>query len=142
MDIKENTKAKASKNDMKSNTDMQASEAALKVYRDLIDAMINKSEKKMQALLADNFNVNLMSALNLNKKGFINAVIGGTIKVYSVDMGTTDVTVKGDTAVVVGQSVADAAIVLKGRKNWQMILECKIVKMAAWQMTECKAKFQ
>ncbi len=142
MEITENMAEEKNENDMIAADDTNMQHAAEKVYTELLDAMVHKSRKRMQTLLADSFSVNLMGKLHLNKRGFINAVTGGTIKIYEVDLGDTDVTVKGTKAVIKGKSTADASIILRGRKKWDIALDCVVENQASWQMMSCRADFK
>ena len=106
-------------------------------YREMYDAMIQKDEAKLSAVLDDSFVLVHMTGMRQSKTVFIRAVMDGTLNYFSARHENMLVTVRDDTAAFVGQSYVAAAVFGGGRSNWRLQQRITLKrKSGTWRMTE------
>ena len=79
-------------------------------YKEMYSAMIAKDRSALEEVLDDSFVLVHMTGMRQSKDEFINAVLDGTLNYYSAVHENMPVEIKGDTAVIIGQSYVQAAV--------------------------------
>ena len=109
-------------------------------YRKMYDAMIQKDEAALAAVLDDSFVLVHMTGMRQPKAAFLRAVMDGTLNYFSARHENMPVTVSGDTATLTGQSCVAAAVFGGGRSSWRLQQKITLKKKdGAWLMTESVA---
>ena len=111
-------------------------EAYIRMY----DGMIAKNEEILRDVLDDSFVLIHMTGMRQSKDAFIKAVLNGTLNYYSAEHEHLPVEIKGDTAIITGQSYVSAAVFGGGRHNWRLQQRCSLIKTEdGWRITESTA---
>ena len=109
-------------------------------YIRMYDGMISKDERILDEVLDDSFVLVHMTGMRQPKQAFIKAVLNGTLNYYSAEHENTPVEIKGDTAVLTGQSYVAAAVFSGGRSNWHLQQKCSLKKTdGVWRITRSVA---
>ena len=89
---------------------MNDEEKIKELYRRYWTYMINKDEKGLKGLLADDYYLLHMTGVRQSKETFIKGLLDGTFNYYSAEHDAIDVLINGDTAVMTGRSRVTAAV--------------------------------
>ena len=110
------------------------------VYIRMYDGMISKDERILNEVLDDSFVLVHMTGMRQPKQAFIKAVLNGTLNYFSVEHENMPVEIKGDTAVLTGQSYVAAAVFGGGRTGWHLQQKCSLKKTGGvWKITRSVA---
>ena len=111
-------------------------EAYIRMY----DGMIAKNEEILRDVLDDSFVLIHMTGMRQSKYAFIKAVLDGTLNYFSASHENLPVEIKGDKAILTGQSYVSAAVFGGGRSNWHLQQRCSLIKTEyGWKITESTA---
>ena len=109
-------------------------------YIRMYEGMIAKDESVLREVLDDSFVLVHMTGMRQPKEEFIKAVLNGTLNYYSAEHENMSVEIRGDTAVLTGQSYVAAAVFGGGRSNWHLQQKCSLKKTgSAWKITRSVA---
>ena len=109
-------------------------------YIRMYEGMIKKDESILREVLDDSFVLVHMTGMRQPKQAFIKAVLNGTLNYYSAEHENMPVEIKGDTAVLTGQSYVAAAVFGGGRHNWHLQQKCSLKKTdGVWKITRSVA---
>lgn len=105
-------------------------------YEKMYAAMIAKDRAGLEEVLDDSFVLVHMTGMWQSKTEFIEAVLDGTLNYYSAVHEHMPVEIKGDNAVIIGQSYVQATV-FGGRKNyWHLQQKCSLKKTEnKWKIT-------
>lgn len=110
------------------------------VYRQLYRGMIEKNRDVLFEVLSSDFVLIHMTGMRQSKKAFIKAVEDGTLNYFSAEHQNIKTEIHGDTAVIIGQSIVNAAVFGGGRHTWRLQLMIKLTKDSeCWLMNEAQA---
>ena len=106
----------------------------------MYEGMIAKDESVLREVLDDSFVLVHMTGMRQPKEEFIKAVLNGTLNYYSAEHENMPVEIRGDTAVLTGQSYVAAAVFGGGRSNWHLQQKCSLKKTdGVWKITRSLA---
>ena len=109
-------------------------------YKEMYSAMIVKDRSALEEVLDDSFVLVHMTGMRQSKDEFINAVLDGTLNYYSAVHENMPVEIKGDTAVIIGQSYVQAAVFGGGKRYWHLQQKCSLKKADdKWKITRSVA---
>ena len=109
-------------------------------YRELYRGMVEKDRDLMDEVLDTSFVLVHMTGMRQSKDAFIQAVEDGTLNYFSASHQRMDVSLHGNTAELLGQSVVNAAVFGGGRHSWRLQLRMSLVLDGEnWKITEAKA---
>lgn len=109
-------------------------------YTQMYDGMVAKDNDVLSEVLDDSFVLVHMTGMRQEKTAFIRAVEDGTLNYYSANHQRVDVSIHGDEAELIGQSVVNAAVFGGGKHTWRLQQRLKLVKKdGSWKITESKA---
>ena len=109
-------------------------------YRQMYRGMVEKDRGLLSEVLNDTFVLVHMTGMRQNTEAFIRAVENGTLNYYSANHQRIDMETHGDTAELVGQSVANAAVFGGGRNTWHLQLRLKLIQDGGiWRITGARA---
>ena len=109
-------------------------------YIRMYEGMIAKDESVLREVLDDSFVLVHMTGMRQPKEEFIKAVLNGTLNYYSAEHENMPVEIRGDTAVLTGQSYVAAAVFSGGRSNLHLQQKCSLKKTdGVWKITRSVA---
>ena len=109
-------------------------------YRQMYSGMIDKDRAVLSKVLDDSFVLIHMTGMKQSKEAFIKAVENGTLNYYSANHQRMDVSLHGNWAELIGQSVVNAAVFGGGKHTWRLQLKVKLIQKAdIWKITEARA---
>ena len=109
-------------------------------YKLMYRGMIQKDRKTLSEVLDDGFVLIHMTGMRQSKEAFIRAVENGTLNYFSADHQDIKIDIHGDTALLIGQSVVNAAVFGGGRHTWRLQQTIKLIrKDNSWRMLESTA---
>lgn len=109
-------------------------------YRQMYSGMIDKDRAVLSNVLDDSFVLIHMTGMKQSKEAFIKAVENGTLNYYSANHQRMDVSLHGNQAELIGQSVVNAAVFGGGKHTWRLQLKVKLIQKAdIWKITEARA---
>lgn len=119
---------------------MDDKELITDAYIKMYDGMIAKDERILREVLDDGFVLIHMTGMRQDKEAFIKAVMNGTLNYYSAKHENMPVAIKGDSAVIIGQSYVTAAVFGGGRSRWRLQQKCAMKKTGdSWKITRSVA---
>ena len=119
---------------------MNEKEKLEKVYRQMYCGMIEKNRNALNKILDSDFVLIHMTGMRQSKEAFIHAIEDGTLNYFSAEHQKIEAEIHGETAVLVGQSVVNAAVFGGGRHTWKLQLKIKLTKNGEdWLMNEAQA---
>lgn len=109
-------------------------------YIRMCDAMIAKDETALKEVLDDSFVLIHMTGMRQPKEAFIKAVLDGTLNYFSAKHENMLVEIKGDAAILTGQTLVEAAVFGGGRHNWHLQQRCSLKRTdGGWKITSSTA---
>ena len=109
-------------------------------YRQMYRGMVDKDRDVLEQVLDDSFVLIHMTGMRQSKEEFICAVVDGTLNYFSVSHQRMDVEIAGDSAVLVGKSLASAAVFGGGQHTWRLEQRLKLIRRGGiWKITESRA---
>ena len=109
-------------------------------YRQMYRGMVEKNRGLLDEVLDVSFVLVHMTGMRQSKETFIRAVEDGTLNYFSASHQRMDVSLHGNTAELLGQSVVNAAVFGGGRHTWRLQLRMSLVLTGeSWKITEARA---
>ena len=122
------------------NSVLSDEEQICNCYKEMYRAMSAKEADALAKVLDDSFVLIHMTGMKQPKNEFIQAVLNGTLNYYSYTHENLPVKIKGDTAVLIGQTRVEAAVFGGGKHTWRLQQECTLKKInGVWKITLSKA---
>ncbi|MBD5145264.1 MAG: nuclear transport factor 2 family protein [Ruminococcus sp.] len=119
---------------------MNEKEKLENIYRRLYRGMIEKNRDVLYEVLGSDFVLIHMTGMRQSKEAFIQAIGDGTLNYFSAEHQKIETEIHGDTAVLIGQSIVNAAVFGGGRNTWRLQLKIKLTKNGeGWLMNEAQA---
>ena len=119
---------------------MEEKERIRNAYKKMYEGMVAKDGAVLGEVLDDSFVLVHMTGMRQPKEEFIKAVLDGTLNYFSAQHEHLPVELKGDTAVLTGQSYVAAAVFGGGRSNWRLQQKCSMKKAnGEWKITRSVA---
>lgn len=88
------------------------------LYREYWRCMVEKDVDGLRAMMADDYVLMHMTGTRQSADEFLRGLRRGTFQYFSAEHDTIDVTLRGDTAEMVGKSRVEAAVYGGGRHLW------------------------
>ena len=102
--------------------------------------MIDKDEYALDRLHDESFILVHMTGMRQPKREYIRAILNGVLNYYSAEHEDIFVTVKDDTAELVGKSKVNAAVFGGGRHTWRLRLDMRLInKNGKWLFIYARA---
>ena len=121
-------------------TGMNDKENIENLYRQMYRGMIEKDRSILTEVLDDSFILVHMTGMQQSRTEFVRAVENGTLNYYSADHQRIDTEINGDSAILIGHSLVNAAVFGGGRYTWRLQLKLKLIKKSdAWKICEAIA---
>ena len=109
-------------------------------YREMYRAMIVKDISALSAVLDDSFVLVHMTGMRQSKAAFLKAVTNGALNCSSAEHDSMDVSINGDTAILIGRSRVHAAVVGGGWHTWRLEQDLRLVRRdERWLITLSEA---
>ena len=119
---------------------MSDQEQCRAAYVEMYRAMIAKDIPALSAVLDDSFVLVHMTGMRQSKDAFLKAVANGTLNYSSVEHDSMDVTLNGDTAILIGKSRVNAAVFGGGWHTWRLEQDLTLAqKDGKWLITLSEA---
>ncbi len=119
---------------------MNEKEKLKNAYKLLYRGMIEKNRDVLSEVLDSNFILIHMTGMRQSKEAFIKAVEDGTLNYFSAEHQNIETEIHGDNAVLIGQSIVNAAVFGGGKHTWRLQLKIKLTKDGeGWLMNEAQA---
>lgn len=90
------------------------------LYKDYWTGMIQKDEQGLRVLMAEDYYLEHMTGVRQSREEFLAGLMTGTFNYYSADHDAIEVSVKGNSAEMVGRSRVTAAVYGGGKKHWHL----------------------
>ena len=109
-------------------------------YHQMYQAMINKNTNDLNELLDDSFVLVHMTGMIQPKEEFLQAIKNGVLNYFSEKEENVHVSVVGEKASLVGQSLVNAAVFGGGRHTWRLQLDLSLIQKGNhWVITKVEA---
>ena len=119
---------------------MNEKEKLENAYKQMYRGMIEKNCDVLSEVLGSDFVLIHMTGMRQSKEAFIRAVEDGTLNYFSAEHQNIEPEIHGDTAVLIGRSIVNAAVFGGGRNTWRLQLKIKLTKDGDnWLMNEARA---
>ena len=120
---------------------MSDKEQIIKLYHDMYAAMISKDEAELDRVHGDSFVLIHMTGMHQSKQEYIRAIMDGTLNYYSEKTESLDIKInENNTAVLIGQSLVNAAVFGGGKHTWRLQLRFEMKKTSAeWKLAKARA---
>ena len=97
-------------------------------YQEMYRAMIAKDIPALSQVLDDSFVLVHMTGMRQPKAAFLKAVANGTLNNSSAEHDSMDVTVRENTATLIGKSRVHAAVFGGGWHTWRLKQDLQLIK--------------
>ena len=119
---------------------MDEADQIKELYRRYWTYMINKDEKGLKSLMADDYYLLHMTGVRQSKETFIKGLLDGTFNYYSAEHDAIDVRINGDAAVMTGKSRVTAAVYGGSKHLWHLQGDFSLRKEAGiWKFASSEA---
>ena len=119
---------------------MSEKEKLENAYKLLYRGMIEKNRGVLSEVLDGDFVLIHMTGMGQSKEAFIKAVEDGALNYFSAEHQNIKTEIHGDTALLIGQSIVNAAVFGGGRNTWRLQLKIKLTESGeGWLMNEARA---
>ena len=119
---------------------MTDKEQIIQLYKEMYTAMVNKDRAELERVHDDSFVLVHMTGMRQLKEVYISSIMDGTLNYYSASHEDMQVEVKGDTAVLIGRSRVNAAVLGGGKHTWRLQLRFQLVKKSGqWRFAMASA---
>ena len=109
-------------------------------YQEMYRAMIAKDIPALSAVLDESFVLVHMTGMRQPKAAFLKAVANGTLNYSSAEHDSMEVTMNGETAILIGKSRVHAAVFGGGWHTWRLKQDLHLVKKENhWLITLAEA---
>ncbi|MBR7039430.1 MAG: nuclear transport factor 2 family protein [Oscillospiraceae bacterium] len=119
---------------------MTDKEQILALYEEMDTAMVARDEETLARVHDDSFVLVHMTGMRQPKEAYLRAIMDGTLRYFSAVHEEMQVTVRDDTAELVGRSRVEAAVFGGGRHTWRLQLRFRLVKHdGVWRFSSASA---
>lgn len=119
---------------------MTDEEKIIQLYKEMYTAMIRKDKAELERVHDDSFVLVHMTGMRQPKSVYISSILDGTLNYYSANHEKMQVTLSGNTAVLTGRSLVNAAVFGGGKHTWRLQLKFTLVKKSNdWYFTSASA---
>lgn len=133
-------KNSASMENTERQKDMDEKKQIENCYRQMYQGMIEKDRSLLSEALCETFVLKHMSGMRQSKEAFIRAVEDGTLNYYSAVHQRMEIKMDKQAAVLIGQSLVNAAVFGGGRHTWRLQLRCHLIQENdTWRIAEAEA---
>ena len=109
-------------------------------YKQLYRGMTEKNRDVLSEVLGSDFVLIHMTGMRQSREAFIRAIEDGTLNYFSAEHQNIETEIHGDTAILIGQSIVNAAVFGGGKHTWRLQLKIKLVRSGGdWLMNEAQA---
>ena len=119
---------------------MTDKEKIIQLYKEMYTAMIRKDKAELERVHDDSFVMVHMTGMRQPKSVYISSILDGTLNYDSASHKEMQVTVSGNTAILTGRSLVNAAVFGGGKHTWRLQLKFTLVKKSDdWYFTSASA---
>ena len=119
---------------------MTDKEQIIQLNKEMYTAMVKKDRAELERVHDDSFVLVHMTGMRQLKEVYISSIMDGTLNYYSASHEDMQVEVKGDTAVLIGRSRVNAAVLGGGKHTWRLQLRFQLVKKSGqWRFAMASA---
>lgn len=119
---------------------MNNEEIIKEIYIKLCDASINKNEKALNEILADDYVLVHMTGRNQTKQEYINSVKNGELKYYESIHESIEININGDEATLIGKTKTLASPFGMNKSWWKLRQDILLKKdNGNWVIKKSKA---
>ncbi|MBD5138170.1 MAG: nuclear transport factor 2 family protein [Ruminococcus sp.] len=119
---------------------MNEKEKVENAYKQLYRGMTEKNRDVLSEVLGSDFVLIHMTGMRQSREAFIRAIEDGTLNYFSAEHQNIETEIHGDTAILIGQSIVNAAVFGGGKHTWRLQLKIKLVRSGGdWLMNEAQA---
>ena len=109
-------------------------------YKQLYRGMTEKNRDVLSEVLGSDFVLIHLTGMRQSREAFIRAIEDGTLNYFSAEHQNIETEIHGDTAILIGQSIVNAAVFGGGKHTWRLQLKIKLVRSGGdWLMNEAQA---
>lgn len=117
---------------------MQDKEQIEACYREMYRGMVEQDRAALESVFADDFVLVHMTGTRQPGADYIETVMSGKIRYPWAKHEIIEVTVSGDTATIVGQSMVEA-VTAGGSNTWPLQMDIDLMKInGQWKMREIR----
>ena len=110
------------------------------MYRKYWRCMIEKDADGLRSLMAENYSMLHMTGVKQSAEVFLKGLMDGTFNYYASDHDSIEVTVNGDSALMIGRSRVTAAVYGGRKHSWRLQGDFSLRKEnGTWKFTESRA---
>lgn len=115
-------------------------ETIKEIYRRYWKCMIDKDESELRSLMSDDYYLMHITGTRQSIDEFISGLLDGTFNYYSAEHDDIQISVKGNTATMVGKSKVLAAVYGGSKSRWRLRGDFTLRKENEnWKLTSSKA---
>ncbi|MBQ2664287.1 MAG: nuclear transport factor 2 family protein [Clostridia bacterium] len=119
---------------------MEDKELLTELYRDMYNGMISKDRTVLERVLAPDFTLIHMTGMQQNREEYITGIENGTLNYYSEETVNIEISIVGQFARVIGQSIVSAAVFGGGKHTWRLEQDINLAKKnGQWRITKSVA---
>ncbi len=105
-------------------------------YRKMYWGMSQKDRTRLESVLHDTFVLVHMTGMQQSKEAYIHAIEDGTLNYYFAIHESVQITIDGDNALLIGESLVEAAVFGGSRSTWWLKLKINLINRDEnWFMT-------
>ena len=106
------------------------------LYRKYWRCMIGKDADGLRSLMAEDYSLLHMTGVRQSADEFLKGLMGGTFNYYSADHDSIEVTLNGNSALMIGRSRVTAAVYGGRKHTWRLQGDFTLRKEnGAWKFT-------
>jgi ketosteroid isomerase-like protein len=110
------------------------------LYRKYWRCMIGKDADGLRSLMAEDYSLLHMTGVRQSADEFLKGLMGGTFNYYSADHDSIEVTLNGNSALMIGRSRVTAAVYGGRKHTWRLQGDFTLRKEnGAWKFTGSRA---
>ena len=110
------------------------------MYRKYWRCMIGKDADGLRSLMAEDYSLLHMTGVRQSADEFLKGLMGGTFNYYSADHDSIEVTLNGNSALMIGRSRVTAAVYGGRKHTWRLQGDFTLRKEnGAWKFTGSRA---
>lgn len=115
-------------------------ETIKEIYKKYWKCMIDKDESELRSLMSDDYYLMHITGTRQSIDEFISGLLDGTFNYYSAEHDDIQISVNGNTAIMVGKSKVLAAVYGGGKSRWRLRGDFTLRKENEnWKLTSSKA---
>lgn len=119
---------------------MDDKELLSELYREMYNGMINKDRTVLERVLASDFILIHMTGMQQNREAYITGIEDGSLNYYSEETVNIEISIVGQFARLIGQSIVSAAVFGGGKHTWRLEQDINLAKKnGQWRITKSVA---